>query len=161
MKRAHPPGSPACKDCRAAGVTTIRATPHPGPRCVTHHRAWKRGQRARTASKRVERVYGIPPAAYEALRAVQGGLCAGCGPRSGRNGSTKRLAVDHDHRCAAGHDPKRGCPQCVRGLLCSTCNQVIGAFRDDPLTLLRLANYLLNPPGRGVLAAFDYDCLSD
>jgi hypothetical protein len=48
--------------------------------------------------------------------------------------------VDHDHRTGE-----------VRGLLCSTCNRLIGFFRDDPVTLFRLALYLINPPARGVV----------
>jgi len=143
-----------CKDC-AGGSGKPRPAPYPGPRCATHHRAFRRAQKDRSRDNRVVRVYGLPPGAYEALKAAQGGVCAGCGPRTGRNGSRGRaLAVDHNHRCDAGHPPELGCVRCVRGLLCSTCNQAVGDFRDDPMTLLRLALYLINPPAREVLDRF-------
>jgi len=135
-----------CKDCREAGVTTQRPAPHPGPRCVTHHRAQKRAQRERSRLNRDSRVYGLGPGVYDALKAVQGGVCAGCGHRTGRNGRTKRLAVDHRHR-----DDAHGPAGEVRGLLCSTCNRMLGAVWDDPRTLRALADYLDDPPARRVL----------
>jgi hypothetical protein len=137
--------SPVCKDCRseaseAGGIIPKRGAPHPGPRCTTHHRAWKRAQKARTRDNRVCRVYGLAPGDYERLRASQGGICAVCGKWSGRNGRTKALAVDHDHESGE-----------VRGLLCSTCNRTIGEYRDNPELFVRMANYLLRPPARDVL----------
>lgn len=142
-----------CKDCPTDRRGKPRPAPYPGPRCATCHRAFKRASRDRGRDNRASRVYGVPPGAYAALRDAQGGVCAGCGPRTGRNGTgRKRMAIDHEHnRRGCTHPPEIGCPQCVRGLLCSTCNQAIGDFRDDPLTLLRLALYLLNPPARAVL----------
>lgn len=32
-----------------------------------------------------------------------------------------------------------------------TCNRAVGDFRDDPMTFLRLALYLLRPPAAGVV----------
>lgn len=55
---------------------------------------------------------------YERLVEKQNGLCALCEkpPKPER-----KLVVDHDH----GHhsDIKRGCRECVRGLLCDDCNR--------------------------------------
>lgn len=127
-----------CKDCDPA-LKRPRDAKYPGPRCATHHRAAKAASKEHSHDKMVQRVYGLPPGAYAALLASQGGVCAGCGPRTGRNGRAKRLAVDHDH--VTGE---------VRGLLCSTCNRTVGAFRDDSETFQRLADYLRNPPARGI-----------
>jgi hypothetical protein len=56
------------------------------------------------------------------------------------------LAVDHNHEhCATG------CPDCIRGLLCSTCNQFLGFGRDDPALFQRAVEYLLDPPSRVAL----------
>lgn len=71
-------------------------------------------------------MYQITLEQYEALLAKQGGVCAICGSE---DESGKMLAVDHDHACCPGTD--RSCGKCVRGLLCSACNQGIGKFRDD------------------------------
>lgn len=123
-----------CKDCLRDGVTTTRPAPHPGPRCASHHRAVKKARRVAAHDTMVQRVYGLGHGGYAALYELQGGLCAGCRRATG---ATKRLAVDHNH--ATGE---------VRGLLCGVCNQLIGHFRDNPETFLRLADYLVNPPAR-------------
>jgi hypothetical protein len=51
----------------------------------------------------------------------QGGLCAVCHHLNhSRRGELHRLQVDHDHRCC---DLKtKSCGNCLRGLLCETCN---------------------------------------
>jgi hypothetical protein len=55
---------------------------------------------------------------YDALLAAQGGCCAICGTAD--PGWTERWPVDHDHSCCEGHV---SCGECVRGLLCHTCNR--------------------------------------
>lgn len=84
-----------------------------------------------TAKRSVRRVYlrklyGLTPERYDELLIAQGGGCAICGRPDAHKGGI-RLHVDHDHDTGK-----------VRGLLCSRCNQSIGAFEDDP-ALLRLA----------------------
>lgn len=117
------------------GVETIRPAPHPGPRCATHSRAFKKDQRARAHDASVQRTYGLPPGGYERLYAAQGGTCAITGCRA--TGKTKRLAVDHDHKTGE-----------VRGLLCGPHNQLIGYNRDNPAAFRSMADYLENPPAR-------------
>ena len=53
-------------------------------------------------------------------------------------------AVDHDHALAVlhGHDARRGCPRCVRSLLCNPCNLMLGNAQDDPARLRAGATYL-------------------
>jgi len=86
--------------------------------------------------------YGITLEQYEELERVQGGCCAICGRKEPllRDGKPARWHVDHDH-----------VRKMVRGLLCSSCNNGIGRFKDDPALLQRAASYLLNPPARTVL----------
>lgn len=52
--------------------------------------------------------------------------------------------VDHDHALAAlhGHDPRRGCPRCVRALLCRDCNLMLGHARDSVATLRAAVAYM-------------------
>ena len=80
--------------------------------------------------------YGITVEQYDRLLTEQGGGCAICG---GQCSSGRSLAVDHDHACCPG---QRSCGACVRGLLCSECNQAIGKFEDDVSRLEAAVAYL-------------------
>lgn len=83
---------------------------------------------------RVERVYGISSADYDALYKRQGGRCAICRNRS----RTIRFAVDHDHLTGA-----------VRGLLCKRCNHdLLGGGHDDLTVLFAAIRYLIFPPAQ-------------
>ncbi len=99
----------------------------------------ERATKARARERYVERTYKITAAMYRALEAFQGGRCWGC--RRAR-GVAKELAVDHNHRTGE-----------VRMLLCSTCNEIVGHFRDDPEALIRLGLALIDPPSRTAWAA--------
>lgn len=112
-------------------------------------RAVRAARAARAHEMRVRRVYGLPEGAYAALYAAQGGKCALC---QRANGRTKRLAVDHDHACCKG---PTSCGRCVRGLLCSLCNGLLGHMRDDIAFAVRVAEYLEFPPARPVLAGLN------
>lgn len=78
--------------------------------------------------KRALARYGLTIEDYDALLEDQAGVCAICGKpcRSGR-----RLAVDHCHTSGK-----------VRGLLCVTCNQGLGAFEDNPELFSAAVRYL-------------------
>lgn len=98
----------------------------------------ERAERAHRAM--VTRVYGIAGWVYDRLLEIQGGRCAIC---QRAKGITRRLAVDHDHKCCP---QLPACGECVRGLLCKTCNRFLGHSRDDPEFWLRGYDYLVNPP---------------
>lgn len=66
---------------------------------------------------------------YERMFDGQGGLCAICE----RPSKTRALAPDHNHQTGE-----------VRALLCSACNRAIGYLGDDPMRVLRAAQYLDN-----------------
>lgn len=153
-----------CKDCEALPVRPVvpvpgveyqplrlRKAPHPGPRCTTHHRKLRKGRSEARRATHVEKTYGITDKQYWALYEAQGGCCAICRKPRAKN-ARKRLAVDHDHSCDKGHDPKIGCLFCVRGLLCTVCNRFLGHIRDSPAAMEFGRDYLLNPPAQKVLA---------
>lgn len=120
-----------CKDCRSQGDCSKRPAPHPGPRCATHHREFKKVQKARSHERRVQKTYDLPPGHYDALLAFQGGLCAICWKARGLK---RALAVDHDHETGQ-----------VRGALCQHCNfHLLGFY--GPLQLQRALEYLNSPP---------------
>lgn len=82
----------------------------------------------------VARTYKITIRMYRLLLEFQLGRCWGCRRATGK---ARRLSVDHNHRTGE-----------VRMLLCNTCNNVVGHFRDDPEALIRLGLALIDPPSR-------------
>jgi len=81
--------------------------------------------------------YKLTLAAFDALLAAQGGVCAICGSD---DPGAANWCVDHDHACC----PTKGrcCGKCVRGLLCDMCNRTLGTAKDDPDRLRKAAAYL-------------------
>lgn len=87
-------------------------------------------------SESLRREYGLTLDDYDRILESQGGHCAVCDRRSNDDGT--RLHVDHDH--ATGK---------VRGILCGQHNRAFGLVADDPTTLLRMLEYILNARGSG------------
>lgn len=137
----------ACKDCEPGSK---RPSPHPGPRCTTHHRARRQKTRDDAWARRLKATYNLTPEQYWQLYKAQGGRCALC---QRATGASRRLAVDHDHSCCAG---PVSCGKCVRGLLCGTDNKMLGHFRDDAAAFLRAAAYLDNPPAKAVFKGVEF-----
>lgn len=105
--------SSACKQCVCAGAKRWRdANPEKFRKAIRNNQLLKK--------------YGLKPGEYEALVEAQGGRCAICEVAPEGN-----LRVDHDHETGE-----------VRGLLCHPCNAGIGLLRDNPVLLLKAANYL-------------------
>lgn len=87
------------------------------------------------------RRHGLGGDGIDAIRDRQDGKCAICRrPEVDEPGS--RLAVDHDHAHCSG---KIGCAECVRGLLCVHCNNLLRTCRDDHRILQAAIEYLAGP----------------
>lgn len=71
---------------------------------------------------------------YNILCEYQEGCCAICSK------SGEKLAVDHDHACCKGVIT---CGECIRGLLCTQCNLMLGTINDDHQILRAMFQYLL------------------
>lgn len=82
---------------------------------------------------------GLSPDQVSHQLEFQAYRCMVCGGALG-----KEWAVDHDHYLASlhGHDARRGCQRCFRGILCKGCNLMLGWARDEPATLERGAAYV-------------------
>lgn len=83
----------------------------------------------------LKHLYRTTPEQYDAKLAAQGGVCAICKGKSG----DIRLAVDHDHGCCS---TRRSCGKCLRGLICSRCNNLLGHSKESIPTLLSAIEYL-------------------
>ena len=68
--------------------------------------------------------YKLTRQMYLDLLEQQDGVCAVCKLPPNRNW----LAVDHDHNCCPGI---KTCGNCIRGLLCGSCNSFLGRVNDD------------------------------
>lgn len=135
-----------CVDCEAEGLPLTRKATRPGPRCATHKRlAKQRGSEARWAAHILD-TYNLTKEMYEALYEAQGGRCALCQRATGK---TRRLSVDHNHKCCPG---RKSCGRCVRGLLCRPCNTLLGRARDAIEFFARCIEYLTNPPAQPILS---------
>ena len=91
-------------------------------------RAYRQARPGLERDGHLRRKFGITQADYLAMLDAQGGGCALCE----RPPSKKRsLHVDHDH--VTGE---------VRGLLCFTCNNGLGQFREQPGVFEAAVTYL-------------------
>ncbi|MET7574225.1 endonuclease domain-containing protein [Streptomyces sp. NPDC005492] len=125
----------------ASEYSTLSAAGLPRPYCKPCN-----SQRVRLGN------YSVTKEFVDLLLEFQRGRCAICGaPDSG----AKAMHVDHDHTCCPG---RRSCGDCVRGLLCSTCNWRGLAWYEALPAALRsfdvLNDYLANPPARQMRAGF-------
>ena len=116
-------------------------------KCREHYNAYMRidSKKRRDAlglegrkEKQLLRDYKMDLSQYGEKLAAQGGGCAICGSKKPGQ-SENYFEVDHDHTCCSGI---RSCGRCVRGLLCSGCNQGISRFQDDAERLRKAADYL-------------------
>lgn len=82
--------------------------------------------------------YNLSAAEIADLLESQGGHCAICSATDPATPSGN-WNVDHDHACCPG---RKSCGQCVRGLLCSRCNVMLGMSLDRPGILRDAAVYL-------------------
>ena len=75
--------------------------------------------------------YGITEEAYNALLETQNFGCKLCNQEFADKSGKRKLCVDHDHKTGR-----------IRGLLCISCNRMLGYAADNPVTLLKAIQYL-------------------
>jgi len=80
--------------------------------------------------------YNFTMEKYSILEKSQNGVCKICGEAEKYK---KRLSIDHDHSCCPGYG---SCGKCIRGLLCSNCNRILGQVNDDKVLLQKMIDYL-------------------
>jgi hypothetical protein len=103
------------------------------PKCLKDGR-----RRAPENRRRRLLMYGLAPERFDEMLVLQRNKCGICatddpGPRG--------WFIDHDHACCPGIG---SCGNCVRGLLCSNCNLVIGHAGDSVAVLEQAKKYLIS-----------------
>lgn len=96
---------------------------------------WRHKNRHKVTAYTRKWRYGISQEEFDARFEVQGRLCAIC--RS--NDSGKCWVVDHDHSCCG---KIRACAKCIRGIVCTPCNLMLGSARDNQEILAAAIKYL-------------------
>lgn len=148
-RKKKSPIEPVDRVCIECPPGTKRPAKYPGPRCATHDRIRRKANKDKSRDSYLKRTYNISEVEFEEVRASQGGTCFICGPITGRNGTSKKLSVDHDHKCCNG---SKSCGRCVRALLCTNCNRnILGHLRDDVDALMRAVQVIREHPAQEVL----------
>jgi hypothetical protein len=85
---------------------------------------------AKMARTQSARRIGLDPDIVEAYYQEHNGCCDICGEGIS-DGRFTRLSIDHDHETGK-----------FRGMLCNSCNNGLGRFKDNPKLLRLAADYL-------------------
>lgn len=89
--------------------------------------------------------HGLSVWDYYDLWKSQNGECAICHLKPNPNDPSRfkrTLHIDHDHSCC--DNPKGSCGKCIRGLLCRSCNVMLGHYEkhEGILVIEQFENYL-------------------
>jgi len=124
--------------------------------CKEHHLARRREQERGSATgiawrakrtkeyiraQNVKTRYGITIERVNEMLAAQGGGCAIC---KRMDSGTRDWCVDHDHACCEAIPNMHACGNCVRGIVCYNCNNMLGYAIDNPDNLMAGATYLMS-----------------
>jgi len=135
-------------DSRPFGKDNFRwALPLTPERNAAYQKAWRDANPHAHRASHMRRNYDITLDQYDVMLKRQGGACAICKAEESRyarvkDGSTRRLCVDHDHKTGK-----------VRGLLCGDCNVALGAMKDSRENFLAAVAYLDQHKAEGKKAA--------
>ena len=105
-------------------------------------RDWAKSQAGRISVRatKAKQLYGLSPEQYDDILLGQEGKCEVCRVEMTAESHKKTsVAVDHDHACCPGN---KSCGKCIRGMLCSMCNFMLGFANDNVETLANAIQYL-------------------
>lgn len=114
-----------CKPCKTEAFNRYRKE-----RGYDKRRYW--ANRDSERERHLVRKYGVTFADYKRMLDEQEGRCAICARPEPEH---RMFDVDHDHATGV-----------VRGLLCTSCNRVLGHAGDSPERLRAAADYLEQKP---------------
>jgi Recombination endonuclease VII len=114
-------------------------------RVLTHGRSNNPVVKRRANQRNKLARYGLTQEQFDRLLEAQQYACAMCRTPFEEE---QPIFIDHDHACCP--DEKSSCGQCVRGLLCLSCNTALGQI-ERKYDVARA--YLDSPPGQLVVRA--------
>ena len=117
-----------CDQSKPLSEYSLTPAGHPRGSCKSCRSVANIGVEAR--SRKLKYKYGITHNDYLSLLEEQDGKCLGCGGLA-EDQHHGVLDVDHNHKTNE-----------VRGLLCGSCNRLMGFAGDNARVLRNLANYL-------------------
>lgn len=91
--------------------------------------------KAPAKNRALKALYNISFSDYNKILKSQKDKCKICGRP--QLGYWRRMAVDHDHACCPG---KKSCGKCIRGIICSYCNNILAALESEQY--LKAVSYL-------------------
>jgi len=94
------------------------------------HKRWRLKHPDKVKSNKLKIRYGVDLDQYNRILAYQNNACAIC--ERHQSNFKRQLAVDHNHLTGK-----------VRGLLCSTCNRVLGMLFEDVKRVDNLRKYIV------------------
>lgn len=101
----------------------------------------------KTRDQSLKHRHNISEEAYKKILEEQNYVCMICKTSDPKN-KHNLFVVDHDHACCNRlvNGANISCGLCIRGLLCSPCNTVLGNVRDDVSILNSMIEYLKKQP---------------
>jgi len=127
--------SPQCKTCKTKTVLAYRKTKRGQEALKRNYKKQNQSKSGKLNSRRchLKKHYNITLADYDQMLEKQNGVCVICGHVETRTlkGIQTRLTVDHNHKTGK-----------IRGLLCHSCNILIGCAKDNITMLQSAINYL-------------------
>ena len=90
----------------------------------------------RIKTNNLRRRFGLTLERFNELLRLQNYKCAACDEAL----NDQLVHVDHDHLCCPSR--YKTCGKCIRGLLCSRCNNALGLVQDRLSVLINLGRYL-------------------
>lgn len=115
--------------------------------CKTCHAAWMKRyndehaeenrvkQKVRDAARPKGIRHGITEERYQELKGKFDGKCWACK-------TNEATCIDHDHDCCSA---TYSCGNCVRGMLCRSCNMAYGLLAESPDRVKGLLDYVRLP----------------
>lgn len=123
-----------CKPCQLEYQRERYADPKSYRRRQMNRDEYARRRKASGRKWYLKSMYNLTEDEYIKLHNTNNGQCWICCKKV-----DYYLHVDHNHLCCAG---EKSCGKCVRGLLCYSCNSLLGYAKDNTEILKAAIQYL-------------------